>query len=41
MDMDTAKSEVVKAPESTLQPAVQELMKLVFNQQYFAATMSE
>ena len=39
--MDSVKTEAVKAPESTLEPAVQDLMKLVFNQQYFAATMSE
>lgn len=29
-----------KPPPCTLEPAVQELMQLIFNQQYFAATMS-
>lgn len=34
-------NEDVKMPESTLDPAVQSLMQLIFNQQYFAATMTE
>jgi poly [ADP-ribose] polymerase len=28
-------------PESTLAPAIQDLMELIFNQQYFAATMTD
>lgn len=31
----------MEAPESKLAPAIQELMKLIFNQQYFAATMTD
>jgi len=30
-----------ETPESNLDPAIQELMELIFNQQYFAATMTE
>lgn len=40
---DEAKKEKAstwKPPKSALEPAVQELMKLIFNQQYFDATMS-
>lgn len=33
--------EAPKAKESTLQPAVQDLMKLIFNQQLFAAAMKD
>lgn len=34
------KSSDWKPPKSTLHPAVQQLMQLIFNQQFFAATMS-
>ncbi|KAL7751432.1 hypothetical protein RI367_003292 [Sorochytrium milnesiophthora] len=37
---DAAKEEPRPPPECTLDPAVQKLMHLIFNQQYFAATMS-
>ncbi|KAK8056265.1 poly polymerase catalytic domain-containing protein [Apiospora rasikravindrae] len=41
-ELDKAPGEVIKdAPESKLHPAIQELMELIFNQQYFAATMSD
>ena len=33
--------ERLKAPDSTLPKAVQSLMELIFNQQYFAATMTD
>jgi poly [ADP-ribose] polymerase len=33
--------ERLKTPESTLPKAVQSLMELIFNQQYFAATMTD
>jgi len=33
--------ERLESPESTLAPAIQDLMALIFNQQYFAATMTD
>lgn len=39
-DTSKADHEQRKPAPCTLQPAVQELMQLIFNQQYFAATMS-
>ncbi|KAJ4289291.1 hypothetical protein N0V88_007042 [Collariella sp. IMI 366227] len=35
------KAEGWEPPKCTLQPAIQDLMKLIFNQQYFANTMTE
>ena len=41
-ELDQAAGDAIKeAPESQLHPAIQELMELIFNQQYFAATMSD
>ncbi|KAI0171974.1 PARP-domain-containing protein [Hypoxylon sp. FL1284] len=38
---DAAKKDDVKEPESMLPKPVQELMQLIFNQQFFAATMAD
>ncbi|KAK8027185.1 hypothetical protein PG991_004241 [Apiospora marii] len=41
-ELDEAAGEAIRAaPESKLHPAIQELMELIFNKQYFAATMSD
>ena len=41
-ELDKAPGDVIKqAPVSKLDPAIQELMELIFNQQYFAATMND